>query len=184
MPYKQTVTGSNPVSPTINYMPRFCVAFLFWAFSSAGEHFLHTEGVIGSIPVTPTIEIVAEVICLGFFYCTAIVDEDQDAVVTYYTFCSESQAAADDAANDENAADDDANATVDDAEESNIASSQTGGAMDDARDGRRWQHRGHLGCRRFASVAHLIISCAVFSLNVLIVKRTGLIPVRYPNLSS
>ena len=90
----------------------------------------------------------------------------------------------DDAANDEDAADDDANATVDDAEESNIASSQTGGAMDDARDGRRWLHRGHLGCRRFASVAHLIISCAVFSLNVLIVKRTGLIPVRYPNLSS
>lgn len=67
LPYKQTVTGSNPVSPTINYMPRVCVAFLFRAFSSAGEHFLHTEGVIGSIPVTPTIEIVAEVICLGFF---------------------------------------------------------------------------------------------------------------------
>lgn len=101
--------------------------------------------------------------------------------MTYYAFCSESQAAADDAANDEDAADDDANATGDDADESNIASSQTGGAMDDARDGRRWQHRGHLGCRRFASVAHLIISCAVFSLNVLIVKRTGLIPVRYPN---
>lgn len=118
------------------------------------------------------------------FYCTAIDDEDPDGVVTYYAFCSESQAAADDAANDEDAADDDANATVDDAEESNIASSQTGGAMDDARDGRRWQHRGHLGCRRFASVEHLIISCAVFSLNVLIVKRTGLIPVRYPNLSS
>ena len=101
MPYKQTVTGSNPVSPTINYMPRVCVAFLFRAFSSAGEHFLHTEGVIGSIPVTPTIEIVAEVICLGFFYCTAIVDEDQDA-------------AGQDAADD-------------DADESNIASSQTGG---------------------------------------------------------
>lgn len=61
-------------------------------------------------------------------------DEDQDAVVTYYAFCSESQAAADDAANDEDAAgqdaaDDDANATGDDADESNIASSQTGGAM-------------------------------------------------------
>lgn len=52
--------------------------------------------------------------------------------MTYYAFCSESQAAADDAANDEDAADDDANATVDDAEESNIASSQTGGAMNDA----------------------------------------------------
>lgn len=115
------------------------------------------------------------------FYCTAIDDEDPDGVVTYYAFCSESQAAADDAANDEDAADDNANVTGDDAEESNIASSQTGGAMDDARDGRRWQHRGHLGCRRFASVAHLIISCAVISLNVLIVKRTGLIPVRYPN---
>lgn len=64
-------------------------------------------------------------------------DEDQDAVVTYYTFCSESQAAADDAANDEDAvgqdtADDDVNATGDDADESNIASSQTGGAMNDA----------------------------------------------------
>lgn len=116
-------------------------------------------------------------------------DEDQDAVVTYYAFCSESQAAADDAANDEDAAgqdtaDDDANATGDDADESNIASSQTGGAMNDARDGRRWRHRGHLDCRRFASVAQLIVSCAVFSLNVLIVRRTRLIPVRYPNLSS
>ena len=28
--------------------------FFSRAFSSAGEHFLHTEGVIGSIPVTPT----------------------------------------------------------------------------------------------------------------------------------
>lgn len=87
--------------------------------------------------------------------------------MTYYAFCSESQAAADDAANDEDAAgqdaaDDDANATGDDADESNIASSQTGGAMDDARDDRRWQHRGHLCCRRFTSVAQLIISCAVF----------------------
>lgn len=66
------------------------------------------------------------------FYCTAIDDEDPDGVVTYYAFCSESQAAADDAANDEDAADDDANATGDDADESNIASSQTGGAMNDA----------------------------------------------------
>lgn len=48
-------------------MPRLCVAFLFRAFSSAGEHFLHTEGVIGSIPVTPTIELAAEVLRLGFF---------------------------------------------------------------------------------------------------------------------
>lgn len=86
------------------------------------------------------------------FYCTAIDDEDPDGVVTYYAFCSESQATADDAANDEDAAgkdaaDDDANATGDGSEESNIASSQIGGAMDDARDGRRWQHRGHLDCR-------------------------------------
>ena len=66
------------------------------------------------------------------FYCTAIDDEDPDGVVTYYAFCSESQAAADDAANDEDTADDDANATGDDADESNIASSQTGGAMNDA----------------------------------------------------
>lgn len=71
------------------------------------------------------------------FYCTAIDDEDPDGVVTYYAFCSESQATADDAANDEDAAgkdaaDDDANATGDGSEESNIASSQTGGAMNDA----------------------------------------------------
>lgn len=69
------------------------------------------------------------------FYCTAIVDEDPDGVVTYCAFCSESQAAADDAANDEDAAgqdaaDDNANATGDDAEaadESSIAP-QTGDA--------------------------------------------------------
>lgn len=99
--------------------------------------------------------------------------------MTYYAFCSMGQPAAENSANNE----DDAGyeAADEGADESNIASSQTGGAMDDARDGQRWQHRGHLGCRRFASVAHLIISCAVFSLNVLIVKRTGLIPVRYPN---
>lgn len=71
------------------------------------------------------------------FYCTAIDDEDPDGVVTYCAFCSESQAAADDAANDEDAAgqdaaDDNANTTGDDAEESNIASLQTGGAMNDA----------------------------------------------------
>lgn len=68
------------------------------------------------------------------FYCTAIDDEDPDGVVTYYAFYFENQAAADDAANDEDAAgqdaaDDVANATGDDTEESNIASSQTGGAM-------------------------------------------------------
>lgn len=51
-------------------------------------------------------------------------------MVTYYAFCSESQAAADDAANDEDAAGQDA--ADDGADESNIASSQTGGAMNDA----------------------------------------------------
>ena len=71
------------------------------------------------------------------FYCTAIDDEDPDGVVTYYAFYSENQAAADDAANGEEAAGqdvagDDANATGDDADESSIASSQTGGAMYDA----------------------------------------------------
>ena len=55
-------------------------------------------------------------------------DEDQDAVVAYCTFCSESQAAADDAANDEDAAGQDA--ADDDADESNIASSQTGGTVE------------------------------------------------------
>ena len=100
MPYKQTVTGSNPVSPTINYMPRFCVAFLYRAFSSAGEHFLHTEGVIGSIPVTPTIKFIAEVMP-RLFYCTAIDDEDPDGVVTYYAFCSMGQPAVVNSAKDE-----------------------------------------------------------------------------------
>lgn len=177
MPYKQTVTGSNPVSPTINYMPRFRVAFLFRAFSSAGEHFLHTEGVIGSIPVTPTIELIAEVICLGFFIawqsqtktrtvCDPITPSALWASLPLRTPPTTRMTQARKPLT---------------MVPTNIASSQTGGAMDDARDGRRWQHRGHLGCRRFASVAHLIISCAVFSLNVLIVKRTGLIPVRYPN---
>lgn len=66
------------------------------------------------------------------FYCTAIVDEDPDGVVTYYAFYSENQAAADDAANGEEAAGqdvagDDANATGDDADESSIAP-QTGDA--------------------------------------------------------
>ena len=100
MPYKQTVTGSNPVSPTINYMPRFCVAFLYRAFSSAGEHFLHTEGVIGSIPVTPTIEFKAEVMP-RLFYCTAIVDKNPDGVVIYYAFCSMGQPAAENTTKDE-----------------------------------------------------------------------------------
>lgn len=38
-----------------------------WEIGAAGEHFLHTEGVIGSIPVTPTIKFIAGVIYLGFF---------------------------------------------------------------------------------------------------------------------
>ena len=100
LPYKQTVTGSNPVSPTINYMPRFCAAFLYRAFSSAGEHFLHTEGVIGSIPVTPTIEFIAEVMP-RLFYCTAIVDEDSDGAVTYYAFYFKGQPAVVNSAKDE-----------------------------------------------------------------------------------
>lgn len=101
MPYKQTVTGSNPVSPTINYMPRFRVAFLFRAFSSAGEHFLHTEGVIGSIPVTPTIKIYSRGYLPRLFYCTAIVDEDPDGVVTYYSFYFKGQPAVVNSAKDE-----------------------------------------------------------------------------------
>lgn len=101
LPYKQTVTGSNPVSPTINYMPRFCVAFLYRAFSSAGEHFLHTEGVIGSIPVTPTIKIYSRGYLPRLFYCTAIVDEDPDGVVTYYSFYFKGQPAVVNSAKDE-----------------------------------------------------------------------------------
>ena len=101
LPYKQTVTGSNPVSPTINYMPRICVAFLYRAFSSAGEHFLHTEGVIGSIPVTPTIKIYSRGYLPRLFYCTAIVDEDPDGVVTYYSFYFKGQPAVVNSAKDE-----------------------------------------------------------------------------------
>lgn len=104
LPYKQTVTGSNPVSPTINYMPRFCVAFLYRAFSSAGEHFLHTEGVIGSIPVTPTIKIYSRGYLPRLFYCTAILDEDPDGVVTYYSFYFKGQPAVVNSAKDEEGA--------------------------------------------------------------------------------
>ena len=81
-------------------MPRFCVAFLYRAFSSAGEHFLHTEGVIGSIPVTPTIEFIAEVMPRLFYY-TAIVDEESDGAVTYYSFYFKGQPAVVNSAKDE-----------------------------------------------------------------------------------
>ena len=65
-------------------------------------------------------------------FSKAVEDEDQDGVVTYYTFYSENQAAADDVATGEEAAGqeaagDDANATGDDADESSIAP-QTGDA--------------------------------------------------------
>lgn len=64
------------------------------------------------------------------FYCTAIVDEDSDGVVTYYAFCFKGQPAAEYSANNEEDAD--WEAADDSADESNIASSQTGGAMNDA----------------------------------------------------
>ena len=74
LPYKQKVTGSNPVSPTIStlvfrfilglscvrkYLPVECTSALLRAvraLSSAGEHYLHTVGVAGSNPVAPTID--------------------------------------------------------------------------------------------------------------------------------
>ena len=57
LPYKQKVTSSNLVSPTIYYRAfQGMHVFLFWALSSAGEHHLHTVGVAGSNPVAPTIE--------------------------------------------------------------------------------------------------------------------------------
>ena len=55
LPYKQKVTSSNLVSPTIYYRALKDARFLFWALSSVGEHHLHTVGVAGSNPVAPTI---------------------------------------------------------------------------------------------------------------------------------
>ena len=57
LPYKQKVTSSNLVSPTIYFRALYNARFLFWALSSAGEHHLHTVGVAGSNPVAPTIEL-------------------------------------------------------------------------------------------------------------------------------
>ena len=54
LPYKQKVTSSNLVSPTIYFRALYNARFLFWALSSAGEHHLHTVGVAGSNPVSPT----------------------------------------------------------------------------------------------------------------------------------
>lgn len=109
-------------------------------------------------------------------------DEDQDAVVTYYAFCSESQAAADDAANDEDAAGQDA--ADDDADESNIAFSQTGGAINHAALAGVGSIAGILAAATSPPSHNYLFLALSFTLNVLIVKRTGLFPVRYPNLSS
>ena len=51
LPYKQGVTGSNPVSPTKPHQRLF-----FWAISSVGlERLLDRQEVTGSNPVLPTI---------------------------------------------------------------------------------------------------------------------------------
>ena len=51
LPYKQGVTGSNPVSPTQSLMR----GFFFWAISSVGlERLLDRQEVTGSNPVLPT----------------------------------------------------------------------------------------------------------------------------------
>ena len=50
LPYKQGVTGSNPVSPTKPHWRLF-----FWAISSVGlERLLDRQEVTGSNPVLPT----------------------------------------------------------------------------------------------------------------------------------
>tara|TARA_A100001388_G_scaffold232554_1_gene185230 strand:- start:59 stop:286 length:228 start_codon:yes stop_codon:yes gene_type:complete len=50
LPYKQGVTGSNPVSPTKPHQRLF-----FWAISSVGlERLLDRQEVTGSNPVLPT----------------------------------------------------------------------------------------------------------------------------------
>jgi hypothetical protein len=56
LPYKQGVTGSNPVSPTKEKPFRKLRGFFFFReFSSVGlEHYLDKVGVAGSSPVTPT----------------------------------------------------------------------------------------------------------------------------------
>jgi hypothetical protein len=58
LPYKQGVTGSNPVSPTKEKPFRKLRGFFYFReFSSVGlEHYLDKVGVAGSSPVTPTKE--------------------------------------------------------------------------------------------------------------------------------
>ena len=56
LPYKQGVTGSNPVSPTKESLSVKLRGFFFFReFSSVGlEHYLDKVGVTGSSPVIPT----------------------------------------------------------------------------------------------------------------------------------
>lgn len=98
--------------------------------------------------------------------------------MTYYAFCSESQAAADDAANDEDAAgqdaaDDDANATGDDADESHIVSSQTGEAINHAALAGVGSIAGILAAVTSPPSHNYLFLALSFTLSVLIVKRTG-----------
>ena len=57
LPYKQRVTGSNPVAPTNSHLQRWLFSFkeADRAISSVGsEHYLDKVGVTGSSPVLPT----------------------------------------------------------------------------------------------------------------------------------
>ena len=49
LPYKQKVTSSNLVSPTIYFRALYNARFLFWALSSAGEHHLHVVLLISQV---------------------------------------------------------------------------------------------------------------------------------------
>ena len=75
LPYKQKVTSSNLVSPTIYFRALYNARFLFWALSAAGEHHRRTVGVAGSNPVAPTIELHGQkLVCFWLFYFASSFD--------------------------------------------------------------------------------------------------------------
>ena len=62
LPYKQRVTGSNPVGPTLLFRKKF----YFRVLSSAGsEHLPYKQRVTGSNPVGPTEK--SCIRCMAFF---------------------------------------------------------------------------------------------------------------------
>lgn len=102
--------------------------------------------------------------------------------MTYYAFCFKGQPAAEYSANNEEDAG--YEAADDGADESYIASSQTGEAINHAALAGVGSIAGILAAATSPPSHNYLFFALAFTLNVLIVKRTGLFPVRYPNLSS